>query len=227
MKKFIYLFLPALLLVITSCNDKIELEDDNAEYKFQKEMTIQDDKGNSADLIIYAHSQEVLDDQTEDILVLNTSTETNSLNTTPDQNDLEVEEDEDELGETDVFIFVSKHNLNSDVTNFSVRSKLESYTTDVIENRTTKYKYAYGADGVKGVCVEYTNQSCGIEYFKVRLRSKNSSSGSYSKLGSKKLKSEGDTWSWSSSTTYYKYELRIRNFFSCNSSAVITYKWLT
>jgi len=220
-----YLLLPALLLVITSCNDKLELEDDNSEFKFQKELTIQDGNGNSADLVIYANDEEILADQTRDVLYLNTSTEERPKSINTNSGDVETE-DNDDMGEMDVFVFVAKHNLNSDVTGFSVRSKLESNTIGEIETRATKYEYGWGSNGVQGVWVEYYAQTCNIEYLKVRLRSKNSASGSYSKLGSKKLSSEGDDWQWVSGTIFYKYQLRIRSFFSCSDGATYAYEWL-
>jgi hypothetical protein len=69
MKNLFYLMLPTLLFIVSS-GDKTNLEVDNTEFKFTKEMTISDEDGNSADLIIHANSEETMNEHTEDVLLL-------------------------------------------------------------------------------------------------------------------------------------------------------------
>lgn len=228
MKKLLYLILPALLLVITSCGDNVNTED-NSEFKFQKEITLEDGNGNSVNLLIHADSEEVLEDQTSDVLFLKTSTKdfSKSINSNLENQNIEVSTDTDESEKEDVFVLVTSFKLNPEVTGFSVRSKLETPLSGNIELRGTNYHYAYGSTGVNGVEAEYVSQSCDKEYLTAKLsRKKTSASLFWVSMGSGDLDDPGDTWSCYSSTSYYYYKFKIKNKKYCAGSTTYDYNWL-
>ncbi len=221
--------LPVLLLVITSCNDKVDLTESTTDYKFQKELTIYDGNGNSADLLIHTNTEEALADQTTDVLILTTSTVDYSKST--DQNiNFEETGEIDYNEENEVFVFVTSYNFHPHVTAFNVRSKIESIRESNIQTRATDtdYHYAYGSDGVTGAYVKYLSQTCSQEYLTTKLSKKNSSwSLFWNKLGSGTLNSPGNSWTCNSNTNYYKFKLRVRGKQGCTGTATYSYNWLT
>ncbi|MDF1697415.1 MAG: hypothetical protein P1U56_16350 [Saprospiraceae bacterium] len=229
MKTFMYLLLPALLFIITSCSENTISEEENTAYKFQKELSIHDGNGNVADLVIFANTKEALADQTKDVLYLTTSTASVEPSTT-ENSEFYTEEEIDYIEENEVFVYVENYSFHSNVTSFSVRSKIESFQIGQSSTRAsdTNYHYAYGSSGVTGAKVKYLTQTCNAEYITTKLSKKNNSwSVFWNKLASGTLYNPGNKWSYNGSTTYYKYKLRVRGKQGCTGTATYSYNWLT
>ncbi|MEM9549316.1 MAG: hypothetical protein AAGA77_25310 [Bacteroidota bacterium] len=228
MKNLIYLILPALLLVVTSCSDKAELEENNAEFKFQKELTISDEDGNYADIVVHANSEELLSDYTREAFTLETTTQTFTQSNNLADVEFEESAEDDEVEEGEVFVLVTNYNLDPSITGFSVRYKFDALLNEGITTRATTSYTSYGSSGTNGAYAAYTAQTCNKEYLKVSLKKKNSSiSLFWNTLGSTELHSVGDNWSWSSTTTYHKYKLKFVSKESCGGTIGIWYYWLT
>lgn len=92
---------------------------------------------------------------------------------------------------------------------------------------TTFYHYAYGADGVNGAWVRYSNQTCNKEYVKTKLSKKTASSNWFwQKLSEGKLYSVGDEWAYSGTTEWWKYKLRVRFKRQCSGTFGYEMAWL-
>lgn len=218
-----------MLIAFASCNEHVQLEEDSSEFKFQKELTIHDASGNSANLLIHANSEEALADQTADVLYLTTTTRDFAATTdmiTEFENSSEI----DLVEENEVFVMVTSYNIASNVTGFSVRSKLEFIHSEEISTRasSTDYQYSYGSSGTTGVWAEYASQTCNKEFLETTLSKKNSSGSLFwNKLGSSTLNSPGDDWTQTGSVAYYKFRLKIKAKKQCSGNATYYYNWLT
>ena len=228
MKKFIYLILPALLIIgTTSCNKHENVEEGSVDFLFQKAMTIQDEDGNSADIVVHSNSEEILADYTEDVFYLETTTMTFPKSSNTENLNQEEIDDEDEIEEGEVFVMITNYSLDPSITGFAVRSKFESLVHNPNSTRATTSFTSFGADGTNGAYAAYTGQTCNAEYLNVKLKRKNCGICIWKTLASTSLYNVGDNWSWDSSTTYYKYKLKFISKNSCGGTIGIWYYWLT
>lgn len=213
---------------MVSCSDNADIEQTQSEYKFQKALTISDDKGNSVDLLIHANSEDDLAAQTSDVLMLNTSTkEFTTANTHTES--FEAYDVIDETEEHEVFILVTDYKMNDDITGFNVRSKLESHVNNEIDPRAyiILYHYIYGSTGITGVSVEYLSQTCDQEFLKATFSKKNNLGILWHRLAHGQLNDVGDEWTYNGSYNYYQFRLKIRTKNQCIGTASYGYNWLT
>jgi len=228
MKKLFYFLLPAVVFFISSCTDEVKTNEANSEYLFQKEMTIKDDDGNSADITFFTNSQEELDQHSAEDFILFTTTEKfeSSETTTPENTNAK---DSEITDPNDLLILITNFNLNADVTGFSVRSKFDAYLPRESTTRSSStYKYyQLGSNGVKGAKVTYNLKTCSDEYMKIKLSKKTwPFSVLWSTLANGTLYYEGAKWSYSTSTYHYQYRLRIKLKDQCNGTASFTHSWI-
>ena len=227
MKNLFYVLLPALLIIVTSCNKKETIEEGTTEFLYQKEMTIQDDKGNSVDITVHANSEELLADYTEDVFYLETTTMTFPKPKTVENQEQQELEEADVIEEGEVFVMIDNYNLDPSITGFAVRTKFGSLVNSGNSTRATTSFTSFGSSGTNGAYAAYTGETCSAEYLKVTLKKKNCGICIYKTLGYDYLLNEGDNWSWDSSTSYYKYKLKFKSYNSCGGSIGIWYYWLT
>ena len=228
MKKLFYVMLSAFVLALASCSDNVQMDDSNTEFKFQKEITISDANGNTADVIIHANSQDIIDDHTVNDLVLTTTTEKIVISPKSNTPSNEVEEIE-LIAANDVFILVKNHNLNTDVTGFSVRSKFDIGYAGQIKTRASsaQYQYSYGSEGTIGAFVSYAVQTCNKEFLTTKLRRrKTNKSKFWVTIGTGNLPAPGDSWS-DSEAGHYWYKLQIKAKNQCSGTAFYNFNWLT
>ena len=144
MKNIFYLLLPAVLLLTTSCNDTIESEVTDTAYKFQKELTIQDANGNSADIIVFTNSEADLDPNELASDAANESTQENdpelaSNQQSPDSRSIEegAQENDAELGSEQRFSNSGSPNEGREGNNTSSASQTLASRANSTRNRNS------------------------------------------------------------------------------------------
>ncbi len=222
----------AFIMLLASCGkenfDTTVSQDEKAEFKYSKQLTVADANGNSADVMVHANTMQAIDDHTKDALELITTTrrfdQVNAINS-PSPRETTTDDGLVTAPNDLVFLEIVSHNFNNDITGFSLKSQFEALGST---NKATSYQYVYGtySSGVHGVHVEYTGQTCNKEYLKTTLSVKTSPGDLFwGSLSSGKIYDVGDDWDYSGANQWYRYRLKVQNKKACNGTATYSYYW--
>ena len=216
------LVLLACFFIIVSCNKDALIENNPVEEQVQKEfltfsksLSLEDREGNSVDLTVYANTQEALDDHTVDVLHLIANKRKHNIPSSVDlslNTDIETENNNDEEQDDFVYIKVEKYNFNDDVTGFKIQSDIEDFGQQSNYRFSDSYYfYAFGADGVDGARVEYTNETRSKEYLSVKFEKKTASSNWFwQSIATGTLYNVGDVWDNCGSTNWAEFKLKVK-----------------
>ena len=231
----IFLFLACtILLLFTSCAKEENIKDEaknstelNEEelFKFSKIITVNDGRGSTAEVEVFAKSQAILDLHDErNILLITTedNLETEFRSETSDvlDDEQEIEVEKFENAANAVYLKILSRILKPSITGFRV---------EIDENDSARwsYLYQYGVNNIRGIWARYNRDSCSKESLKVKISVRSNSQTFYRKKADVKLERVGDEWSWTSNTAHDVYRMGYEFTRTCRGSRSMSYMWKT
>ena len=228
-----FLFLVIFSLSFTACNKEETPSAEISEFKFSKQLTVEDKDGNSALVEVSTNNEERLALFTASSLKLFTYTERPSVpNASPstpstDQEAVEINRDIDNV----VFIDIKEFQLNENIVLFRV--DLATELEVAFDQATERYgipSFEFGANGVLGAFGTYTAENCnnnGRARMQYDLDKKTATSNLFWQgLENGRMYNVGDTFDYCGSTLWNSYRIRFDGE-RCAGSQEVVWGWAT